>query len=63
MRRKLRKLNELPRCKKSNTDMDDPKRVQVTKLMWLPMRPKLRKLRLLPKCTKSMTENRLPRRA
>jgi hypothetical protein len=62
MRKKLRTDKLLPRCKKSRTDKDEPKRVMEKKLKRLPSRPHVLKLNVLPRCTKSSTENPEPKR-
>ena len=47
---------ELPKCRKSRTDMLDPKRAQPKTEIDEPTRPKERTDIELPKCKKSMTD-------
>ena len=61
-RMKLRRDMLLPICKKSSTEMLDPKREDANKASELPILEQLRRLRALPRCTKSITATALPRR-
>ena len=60
---KLRKAREDPRCKKSNTDVEDPNLEIPVMDTEEPNREKERIEKLLPKCTKSRTDRDDPMRA
>ena len=56
-------VRPLPRCAKSSTLTEEPKRAVPSTLRELLSRARVRSARLLPMCTKSRTLVELPRRA